>query len=201
MTVLGVRNHPFDGTRIMRIFGMLAVLAALTAGESAQATERLYACGDDQVREYACPVDGATETWRWTAAAAGDLPAAYRTTLLAISMTASRWRMARRSSSPPRPGVSCWSTGRTGKVRFRATAPMAHSADCCRRLCGGRAVDQQERGQAGIVRLSQSEHLLASLPLPSGHSAVWDARRQRLFALSHDLIQALSFDPKAAEPC
>ncbi|MEK9213281.1 DUF6528 family protein [Sphingomonas sp. 2378] len=32
--------------------------------------------------------------------------------------------------------------------------------------------------------------MIQTLPLPSGHGAVWDAQRQRLFALSHDLVQA-----------
>ncbi|BCI69929.1 hypothetical protein SPKIRA_07590 [Sphingomonas paucimobilis] len=50
-----------------------------------------------------------------------------------------------------------------------------------------------------LYKLSRSEHPLIALPLPSGHGAVWDARRQRLFALSHDLIQAFSFDPKPAK--
>ncbi len=185
----------------MRIFRMLSAVAALTAGGSAQATERLYACGDDQVREYAVSGDGATETWRWTADAAGDLPAAYRTTLLAHIDDCKPVENGKAILVTASTGGVVLVDRATGRIRFRATAPMAHSADL---LPGGYAAVALSINEDGdrleLYRLSQSEHPLGSLPLPSGHGAVWDARRQRLFALSHDLIQAFSFDPKVAEP-
>ena len=42
-----------------------------------------YACGDDQVRELRLAPDGPVEVWRWTARDAQDLPADYRTRLMA----------------------------------------------------------------------------------------------------------------------
>ena len=89
----------------------------------------------------------------------------------------------------------------TGQVRIRRPAPMAHSADL---LPGGYVAvalsisPQGDRLQ--LYMLSRSEIPVFSLPLPSGHGAVWDARRQRLFALSHDLLQAFTFDPRTGTP-
>lgn len=112
----------------------LSLLTAVVfAPVAVEAPERLYACGDDQVREYriigAGAGSGAVEAWRWTAAEAKDLPLAYRTKLLshiddckpvdggrAILVTASTGGVVLIERS-------------TGKVTFRATAPMAHSAD------------------------------------------------------------------------
>jgi hypothetical protein len=186
---------------MMRGLKVLSVLIGLLTSTGAAAADRLYACGDDQIREYAVTADAATETWRWSASAAPDLPPAYRTKLLAhiddckpvdgnkaILVTAST-------------GGVVLIDRASGKVRFFAMAPMAHSADM---LPGGYAAVALSINPAGdrleLYKLSQSERPLASLPLPSGHGAVWDVRRQRLFALSHDLIQAFSFDPKAATP-
>jgi len=180
---------------------MLSVLIGLLAGSGAAAGERLYACGDDQIREYAVAGGTATETWRWRAGAAQDLPSAYRTKLLAHiddckAVDGNKAILVTASTG----GVVLIDRA-SGKVRFRATAPMAHSADL---LPGGYAAVALSINPAGdrleLYKLSRSEHPLANLPLPSGHGTVWDARRQRLFALSHDLVQAFSFDPKAATP-
>ncbi|MEK9213189.1 DUF6528 family protein [Sphingomonas sp. 2378] len=185
----------------MRGSRMLSALIGLLASTGAAAAERLYACGDDQIREYAVTGDSATETWRWSAGAARDLPSAYRTRLLAHiddckAVDGNKAILVTASTG----GVVLIDRA-SGKVRFRATAPMAHSADL---LPGGYAAVALSINPAGdrleLYKLSRSEPPLASLPLPSGHGAVWDARRQRLFALSHDLIQAFSFDSKAAAP-
>lgn len=169
--------------------------AAVFAPVAVAAPERLYACGDDQVREYRITGTGAglgaVEAWRWTAAEAQDLPLAYRTKLLshiddckpvdggrAILVTASTGGVVLIERS-------------TGKVTFRATAPMAHSADL---LPGGliaMALSIHKNGdRLELYDRRRSEMPLLHLPLPSGHGAVWDAGRQRLFVLSHDLIQA-----------
>ena len=185
----------------MRGLRMLSALIGLLASTGAAAADRLYACGDDQIREYVVTGDAATETWRWSAGAAQDLPSAYQTRLLAHiddckAVDGNKAILVTASTG----GVVLIDRA-SGKVRFRATAPMAHSADL---LPGGYAAVALSINPAGdrleLYKLSRSEPPLASLPLPSGHGAVWDARRQRLFALSHDLIQAFSFDSKAAAP-
>ncbi len=185
----------------LRLLSVLVGLACLVGSTGAAAADRLYACGDDQVREYVLTSTGSSETWRWTAGKAQDLPPAYRTKLLAHiddckPVDGNRAILVTASTG----GVVLLDRA-SGKVRFRATAPMAHSADL---LPGGYAAVALSINTAGdrleLYRLSRSERPLASLPLPSGHGAVWDARRQGLFALSHDLIQLFSFDPKAGEP-
>ena len=79
----------------------------------------------------------------------------------------------------------------TGKVLFRATAPMAHSADL---LPGGLiavALSIHPNGdRLELYDRQPREKPLLSLPLPSGHGAVWDGDRRRLFVLSHDLVQS-----------
>jgi hypothetical protein len=167
------------------------LIAATLAPVPTGPTDRLYACGDDQVREYRITGSGAVEAWRWTAADAQDLPLAYRTRLLghideckpvdggrAILVTASTG------------GVVLIDRG-TGKVTFRATASMAHSADL---LPGGLiavALSIHKDGdRLELYDRQRSEMPLWHLPLSSGHGAVWDAGRQQLFVLSHDLIQA-----------
>jgi hypothetical protein len=180
---------------------MAGAAIGLMARTVATAAERIYACGDDQIREYAVAVDAATEVWRWSAATASDLPPTYRTKLLAHIDDCKPVDGGKAILATASTGGVVLIDRATGKVRFRATAPMAHSADL---LPGGYAAVALSINPVGdrleLYRLSQSERPLASLPLPSGHGAVWDARRQRLFALSHDLIQAFSFDPKAATP-
>ena len=183
------------------MFRMLTVLLALSAGSSAMAAERLYACGDDQIREYAVAGDQAHETWRWTAAQATDLPDAYRTRLLAHIDECKPVEDGKAILVTASTGGVVLIDRATGRVRFRATAPMAHSADL---LPGGyAAVALSINGQGDrlqLYKLSRSETPLFSVTLPSGHGAVWDAPRQRLFALSHDLIQSFSFDPHGGRP-
>ncbi|VXC90459.1 DUF6528 family protein [Sphingomonas sp. 8AM] len=185
----------------MRLFSALLLAAGMVAAAPALAADRLYACGDDQIREYRVSGDAPVETWRWTAADAADLPDAYRTPLLAHI-----------DDCKPVEGGSAIlvtaSTGgvvlidrATGKVRFRATAPMAHSADL---LPGGYvavALSLHDEGnRLQLYRVGRNEAPLASVPLPSGHGAVWDARRRRLFALSHDLIQSFAVDVRGPTP-
>ncbi|WP_230483454.1 DUF6528 family protein [Sphingomonas sp. Leaf21] len=183
------------------MFRMLTALLALSASSGAIAAERLYACGDDQIREYAVTGDQARETWRWTAAQATDLPDAYRNRLLAHIDDCKPVDGGKAILVTASTGGTVVIDRATGKVRFRARTPMAHSADL---LPGGYAAVALSINPAGdrleLYNVSRNESPLASLPLPSGHGAVWDARRHRLFALSHDLIQAFSFDPKAAAP-
>ncbi len=131
----------------------------------------LYACGDEQVREYALSGDKAEEAWRWTASQAPDLPAEYRSRLLAhiddckpveggkaILVTASEpwWVLIDRAS---------------GKVRFRATAPDGAFGDLLPGgYAGGGAGSINKAGdRLELYKLARNEKPLLSQPLPSGH--------------------------------
>lgn len=187
----------------MKRFNAMAMTLLLTglAASPAIAADRLYACGDDQVREYR--IDGATavESWRWTAAAARDLPPAYRTTLLAHIDDCKPVDGGRAILVTASTGGVVLIDRASGRVGFRATAPMAHSADL---LPGGRiavALSLHDRGnRLELYDRRRSETRLLNVPLPSGHGAVWDPARSRLFALSHDLVQAFAVGGPRARP-
>ncbi|MEH3120714.1 MAG: DUF6528 family protein [Sphingomonas phyllosphaerae] len=185
----------------MWLFRSVLMTAAIMTVAPAAAADRLYACGDDQIREYRLDGDGARETWRWTAAEARDLPEAYRATLLAHIDDCKPVEGGKAILVTASTGGVVLIDRATGKVRFRATAPMAHSADL---LPGGYvavALSIHQRGdRLQLYSVTRDEAPLSSLPLPSGHGAVWDARRERLFALSHDLIQSFALDTRGGTP-
>ncbi|WP_375395974.1 DUF6528 family protein [uncultured Sphingomonas sp.] len=165
---------------------------------AATTPDRLYACGDDQVRELRVAGDGATESWRWTASDSTDLPADYRTTLLAHIDDCKPVNDGRDLLVTASTGATVLIERATGKVLFRAKTPMAHSAAL---LPGGMIAVALSINPAGdrleLYDSRKNETPLQSLPLPSGHGAVWDAQRARLFTLSHDLVQAFRLDRTA----
>ncbi|TNE38041.1 MAG: hypothetical protein EP321_13115 [Sphingomonadales bacterium] len=153
----------------------------------------MLACGDDQVRLYRWDEAAPREVWRWSAATAKNLPAEYRTSLLSKIDDCKPVLEGRAILITASTGGVVLLDRVTGAIWFRAMAPMAHSATL---LPGDRiavALSIQKAGdRLQIYDRTNSEHALFHLPLPSGHGAVWDAARQRLFALSHDYIQAFS---------
>ena len=185
---------------MMRIFKAIGFGAICLAGP-AFAADRLYACGDDQVREYRVGVTGATEVWRWTAASASDLPDAYRTKLLAHIDDCKSVDDGRAILVTASTGGVVLIDRASGRVMFRANAPMAHSADV---LPDGRIAVALSIHAAGdrleLYDRARSETPLLHVPLPSGHGAVWDPRRRQLLALSHDLIQAFAVTGTRAAP-
>lgn len=153
----------------------------------------VYACGDDQVRELRITADGATESWRWSAHDAADLPDDYRTRLLDHIDECKPVDDGRAILVTSSTGGAVLIDRATGKVRFRARVPMAHSAAM---LPGGMIAIALSINKDGdrleLYDSHQSERPLQSFPLPSGHGAVWDAKRERLFVLSHDLVQSFT---------
>jgi hypothetical protein len=173
----------------------------LTMALTPVATNTLYACGDDQVRELRIDAGAARESWRWTAAAARDLPQDYRERLLAHIDDCKPVDEGRAILVTASTGGAVLIDRASGKVRFRARVPMAHSAAL---LPGGLiavalSIDK-EGDRLNLYDRRRSERLVQSLPLPSGHGAVWDAKRKRLFALSHDWVQAFRLDRSTGKP-
>lgn len=187
----------------MRISNRMIAIAILSGGvaQPGLAADRLYACGDDQVREYRVEGKIASESWRWSASEATDLPAAYRTRLLAHIDDCKPVDGGRAILVTASTGGVVLIDRATGHVSFRATAPMAHSADL---LPNGRiAIALSIHAQGDRLELydrRRSEKPLLYRPLPSGHGAVWDDVRERLFVLSHDLIQAYRVGGSRAKP-
>jgi hypothetical protein len=150
-----------------------------------------YACGDDQVRELRITADAAEEVWRWTARDAQDLPPEYRTRLMSHIDECKPADDGRSILVTASTGGALLIDRTSGRVLFRARVPMAHSAAM---LPGGRIAIALSIAPDGdrlqLYDRRHSETVVQEIPLPSGHGAVWDAKRRRLFALSHDLVQA-----------
>ena len=178
------------------------ILSALfTLASALSASPALLACGDDQVRRYELAAEGPRETWRWDASEAENLPQGFRAGLLEKIDECKPVADGRVLITASTGGVVLLD-GASGDVLFRAEAPMAHSAAV---LPGDRiavALSIHDRGdRLNVYDLTDGEKPVLSLPLPSGHGAVWDAERQRLFALSHDTIQAFALvDWEGDEP-
>ncbi|MGN7998928.1 DUF6528 family protein [Sphingomonas sp. 22176] len=179
----------------MFLMSFLALYAATAT------PDRLYACGDDQVRELRIDSDGSTESWHWTASEASDLPAEYRATLLAHIDDCKPVDDGRALLVTASTGATVLINRATGRVLFRAKTPMAHSAAL---LPGGLVAVALSIDPAGnrleLYDVHRNERPLQSLPLPSGHGAVWDPKRARLFTLSHDLVQGFQLDPTGQGP-
>lgn len=179
----------------------MILLATLLAALTPAVSGSVYACGDDQVRELRIDAGGAHETWRWTAAAARDLPADYRGPLLSHIDECKPVEDGRAILVTSSTGAAVLIDRATGKVRFRARVPMAHSAAM---LPGGLVAVALSIDDAGdrlnLYDRRRSEAIVQTLPLPSGHGVVWDATRARLFTLSHDLVQAFRLDRTTATP-
>ncbi len=178
------------------------VAVAVAGSGTAWAAERLYACGDDQVREYRVSDTGTTsEVWRWSAAEAKDLPDQYRRTLLSKIDECKPVDDGRSILATASTGGVVLIDRATGSVSFHATAPMAHSADVLPNNLIAVALSIHRDGdRLELYDRRRSEAPLLHMPLPSGHGAVWDAGRSRLFVLSHDLIQAYRIVGTAAAP-
>ena len=104
---------------------MVLALLATVAGDGGTMT---YACGSDQVRELRIDGSGAVEQWRWNAYAATDLPPEYRDRLLAHIDDCKPVDDGRTILVTASTGAVVLVDRASGRVRFRARAPMAHSA-------------------------------------------------------------------------
>ncbi|ROM50833.1 DUF6528 family protein [Pseudomonas rhodesiae] len=169
----------------------LLALAITSTAFATQAAERLYACGDDQVREYQVQATAATEIWRWSAAGTKDLPASYRDKLLAHIDECKPVSGGREILVTSSTGGVVLLDRASGKVLFRAQAPMAHSAELLPNGLIAVALSIDPKGdRLQLYDRNRNETPLFEVPLPSGHGVVWDNAQSRLLALSHDLLQS-----------
>ena len=156
----------------------------------------LIVCGDDKlliIDEEASNGADVKIVWNWQVAdAASQIPAIYQKYLAPLD-----------ECKPIDGGKNLLVTSSSGgvvlieratkKCLFYAYAPMAHSADV---LPDGRiavALSTNEYGNSiEIYDRKQSEQVLYKDSLYSGHGAVWNARRQRLYALGYDELREYS---------
>lgn len=171
----------------------LLVFAITSTAFATQAAGRLYACGDDQIREYEVQAAEAIEVWRWSAAEAKDLPASYRGKLLAHIDECKPVGGGREILVTSSTGGVVLLDRASGKVLFRAQAPMAHSAELLPNGLIAVALSIDPKGdRLQLYDRNRNETPLFEVPLPSGHGVVWDNAQNRLLALSHDLLQSFA---------
>lgn len=176
-------------------------LAMLALTATTVWAEPLITCGSNEVRLYDSDAP-ATPVWVWRASEEHGLPGPFRDGLLtkideckpvlagrAILLTASTG------------GVAVIDRA-SGRARFWATAPQAHSAEM---LPGDRlvvaAAIAPESNRLVVFDLHTPAREVFSTPLRSAHGVVWDAGRQRLFAVGFSELRSYALtDWTGAEP-
>ena len=173
-----------------------SIICYLFAGCGITMPGEIIVCGDDKVLiidESASNGSDIKIVWSWQVSeAAIQLPAIYQTYLIPLD-----------ECKPVDNGMNLLITSSGGgvvlieratkKCLFYAYAPMAHSADV---LPDGRIAVALSTNPAGnsieIYDRTQSEKVLFSDSLYSGHGAVWNVARQRLYALGYDELREYS---------
>jgi len=179
------------------------LLAGLTLAVGATAADReLIVTGGDEVYvlDLANPAQP-VKVFSWKAAGRPDVPAQlqpkFRTTDDGKAVGSGRILIT--SSS----GAVALVERPTGRTLFWARCSNAHSAEL---LPGGRIVVASSVHENGGSRLvlfdvKHSDQELASVPLYSAHGVVWDARRQLLWALGGNYLEAYTLaDWETAAP-
>jgi hypothetical protein len=164
------------------VFSVLCLLWLSTALPRPAAAQSLVACGWDEV--FILDISGApAKTWRWKASEAAELPAAYRdkfrTTDDCKPVDGNRVLITASSD-----GAALVDRA-TRRTLWWAQCGNAHSAEL---LPGDRvvlacSVREGTGNRLALFDAATPEHELFSTPLVSAHGVVWDAARERLWAL------------------
>jgi len=173
----------------------LFIIFFFFAGCSNHPVRELIACGDDKILIIDEDASNGTDVkivWSWKVSdAASQLPEAYQQYLWGVD-----------DCKPVDGGRNILATAGRGvvlieratkKCLFYAYTPNAHSADV---LPGGRiAVALSEHPEGNSLEIydrNQPERVLFKDSLYSGHGAVWNVKRQRLYALGFDDLREYS---------
>jgi len=168
-----------------------AVLLALSLAASARA-EELLLCGWDEVFVLdisATKEDAPKKVWSWKAADREDLPAAvrekFKTTDDCRPFDSGAKIMISSSSG------GCAVVERpSGRILWYGLVPNAHGIEW---LPGERIVAAASTNAVGnkliLFDLKQPDQRLFETPLESAHGVVWDAARERLWALGFDELR------------
>lgn len=171
------------------VIAVIVVLTLWTASARAHA-EPLIACGGSEVRLYETDAPAAP-LWIWRASDEHGLPEAFRTGLLAKIDECKPVLEGRAILLTASTGGVALIDRATGLARFWATAPQAHSAEM---LPGDRVVIAAaiapESNRLTVYDLRTPDRALFSTPLASAHGVVWDAPRQRLFAVGFSELRS-----------
>jgi hypothetical protein len=168
---------------------LAAALLALFLNTPVASAQSLVVCGWDEV--FVLDVSGAPrKTWRWKAADRPELPEAYRAKFRTTDdcKPVEGQRLLITASSDGAALVD----RTTGVATWWAQCGNAHSAEL---LPGDRivlacSVREQTGNRLALFDARVPEREIFSTELYSGHGAVWDAQRQRLWALGETELRA-----------
>ena len=161
---------------------------------SASANQELIVCGWDEVFILQLGDQGtSSKIWSWRASGRDDLPEAYHS-LFDTTDECKPFDDGRKLLITSSGGAVTYLDRQNDRVLFYGRAANAHSGDL---LPGGRiavaashALDDSDDGDRLLLfDLNQPEVELWSEELPWGHGAVWDQKRQLLWALAHQDIR------------
>jgi hypothetical protein len=171
----------------------------MSAKTASTGSGRLILCGWDEVMVWKVgrALDAQPKTvWRWRATDREDLPREwwerFRTTDECKPVEGGRKVLITSSA-----GACALVERKAGKVLFYGRAANAHSADV---LPNGRvavAVSHSSDGTGDrliLYDLARPDAELFSMELPWGHGVVWDAEREKLYALAHEDIRVYSLE-------
>jgi hypothetical protein len=177
-----------------RYFLHAILLPAMVLSATVSQAETLLLCGMAEVFEIdvAAATNGdVKKLWSWRAADREELPEAFRkrfgTTDECKPIDGGKRVLISASSG------GCALVERpSGRVLWYAVVPNAHSIE---QLPGNRVVVAASVHAAGnrlsLFDLNRSETPIAEVPLVSAHGVVWDADRERLWALGLDELLRL----------
>ena len=193
LMVFNRKNQNINVWYLIRLCIMLGLMH-FSCWITAQTSNQLITCGDDQVIIF--DLDKSIDTtphiiWQWKATKAPDLPEGYRQSLFkSIDECKPIKEGAQILITSSSDGVAIVDVS-SKQVQFYAQVGNAHSAEW---LPGGRiAVAGSTHDQGNRISLfdvEQSETVLYRDSLYSGHGLVWDENRQLLYALGYDELRA-----------
>lgn len=179
---------------------MLLIAAGVCAFSAARAQpSAFYACGSNEVQKFASAGAGFQGVWRWRAE---DHLTAEE---LGRSVDGKTHAFAKIDECKPDPDgrhiMVTASTGGvallelpSGRVVFRDYIPMAHSIE---RLPDERLVvaasDNPEGDRLTVFELLTKRPLL-QVPFASAHGVVWNAKRQRLYAIGKTVLAVFALE-------
>jgi outer membrane protein assembly factor BamB len=170
---------------------MLLLLARLAAADG------LILCGGSEV--FIVEPGATAKVWSWKAKDRSELPAGLGKTFATTDdckPVDNGKRILVSSSS----GGCALVERETGKTLWWAKVRNAHSIEA---LPAGRIIVASSVGGDKLVLFdtTQGDRVLWETPLPSAHGVVWDAARQRLFALGFKELRSYSLrDWETAKP-
>src|SRR5215203_2481285 len=168
------------------------------------ASHELIVCGWDEVFIVAIPPNAASKrTWTWRAQDRADLPDDFKPLFKTTDECKPVDDGARILITSSGSGVALVNRA-DGRVVFYARVFNAHSAEMLpnNRIAVAASHDPAGKGDRLIVfDVAKSNVELLSEELPWGHGAVWDAERNRLWALADKDIRLFELrDWQSAKP-